>query len=92
MPRSQRYILPGERVRVIAPHSEVCMHFRLAGLPVEVELLARTFDGVTYHSAQLYVDDKPFSSSITTGEAGIFDEGGRFYVYAIDPSVSVEAA
>ncbi len=62
----------GERVRVRLPHSEVCMHLRVAGQVREVEVLE--------HGAQILDEDgRRFSFPITHGEAGIFrDEGGLY--------------
>lgn len=73
---TQRYIQPGERVPNEMPWSEVCMHMRIAGQVLEVEIV-----GEQYHMAQLYKDGQPFSAPVTTGEAGIYqDYDGRYYV------------
>jgi hypothetical protein len=51
--------------RVTLPHSEVCMHMRVAGKPMWVEPLPNGM-------AQLYDESgSPFSFPITRGEAGI---------------------
>lgn len=68
-------IKPGETVSTILPHSEVCIHMRVAGKRANVELLNERM-------AQLYIDGRPFSAPITYGEAGIYrNEDGTFYCY-----------
>jgi len=66
----------GQRGRKRMPFSEVCMHMRIAGKYMDFELLNKEYPGV-----QLYEDGRPFSGSITTGEAGIFHDSERGYYY-----------
>lgn len=60
--------IPQDAVRVVLPHSGVCMHMRLAGktqwvVPVRARI------------AQIYSDDgSQFSAPITLGEAGLNDQ------------------
>lgn len=73
-------ILPGQRGHKVMPHSEVCMHMRIAGKTMDFELLNKQWPGV-----QLY-DSKGgyFSSSITTGEAGLYRDEEGYYYYPND--------
>jgi hypothetical protein len=73
-PRKQ-YIVRGERVPNEMPWSEVCMHMRVAGLVLDVEII-----GEQYPMAQLYRDGQPFSAPITLGEAGIHQDIDGFYI------------
>jgi hypothetical protein len=62
--------VPENAVRVLLPHTEVCMHFRLAGL-------TRWVAPVDGGMAQIYNDSgSRFSAPVTRGEAGL-DEHGR---------------
>jgi hypothetical protein len=73
---AKRYITQGQRVPNVLPYSEVCMHMRVAGEVLEVELV-----GSAYPMAQLYKDGQRYSAPITTGEAGIYrDYDGRYYI------------
>ena len=83
-----------ERVPVIGNYSEVMMHFGLADKPIEIALKRTpSASGETIcYSAQVYVDGVPFSSRITTGEAGFYcddHDNGEYYCYPdhkrIDP-------
>jgi len=75
-PTDVRDIRPGETVEKVMPHSEVCMHMRVAGKWMKVRLLE------SGRMCQLYfLDFKPFSSPITIGEAGIFHRDDTFYYY-----------
>jgi len=57
------------------PASEVCLHMRVTDRVMDFELLSQ-------RSVQLYNDDGThFSSSITTGEAGIYEDSDGFYYY-----------
>jgi len=75
---SPRAVRPGDRVRLELPHSEVCMHMRVAGRVMDV----RMTEG-RYPMAQLLnPDGSEFSFPIGTGEAGIFGDLDRgFYCY-----------
>lgn len=60
----------GQRGRKLMPHSEVCLHMRIAGKYMDFE--------VRVGSVQLFVTDdstprftQHFSSTITRGEAGV---------------------
>ena len=62
----------GQQGRTLMPHSEVCIHMRVAGKYMDFEVQER--------SIQLFVTDdstprysQHFSSSITMGEAGMKD-------------------
>lgn len=61
------------------PHSEVCIHMRVAGQNMIVQ-------PISLNSAQLYrINEKnqlfPFSGPITNGEAGIlYDEFNNLYI------------
>lgn len=67
----------GDRVRVRLPFSEVCDHMKVEGLYRTVELV-----GDRLPMAQILNEDgTPFSSPITTGEAGIYNSPQGPYVY-----------
>lgn len=73
-------VVPGDRVRVRLPYSELCCHMRVAGRVMAVEIT----DGA-YPAAQLIGDDgSPFSAPITLGEAGIYGSM-RDGLYAYTP-------
>lgn len=58
------YAVIGETVDVVLPYSEVCMHMRVAGKRMRVE--------VREHSAQIVREDgSPWCGPITHGEAGV---------------------
>jgi hypothetical protein len=71
-------IKPGDRVPLELPYSEVCMHMRVAGRVMDVQLT----DG-EYPMAQLMNEDgSEFSLPVTTGEAGIYGTlRDGFYCY-----------
>jgi len=75
---SPRTLRPGDRVRIELPHSEVCMHMRVAGRVMDV----RMTEG-RYPMAQLLnPDGSEFSAPILTAEAGIYGDVERgFYCY-----------
>jgi hypothetical protein len=78
--RQSTDIVAGLKYKTILPSSEVCMHMRVAGKPMLVELLPGR------HAVQLYTPDGvPFSSPILPGEAGVYDRGSRevsvYYLY-----------
>ncbi|HWC37360.1 MAG TPA: hypothetical protein VG476_02470 [Acidimicrobiales bacterium] len=74
---------PGMRVRVLVGYSEVCMHMRVAGTVMDVEVIAQEWpDGRESAHAQLWtLDGRRFSGSISLGEAGIFGNVGDLYTY-----------
>lgn len=73
------YVAPGDRVSVILPYSEVCMHLRVAGQRMTVELLPSG-------GAQLIGrDGRPFSIPIGDGEAGFYRDNGGAYTYPDAP-------
>lgn len=85
--RKQRYVKPGERVRVIGNYSEIMTVFKLAGRPIEIELIQHQENsGNVYHSAQIWKDKQPFSGPVTTSEAGFYydSEKGQHYCYEDD--------
>ena len=84
MSRIKRYMKPGDRVRTVGCYSEAMCHMGLAGRPVEVELRAKLYQGGRAYSAQCYMDGKPVSFPVLTGEAGIMEDEGGFYCYADD--------
>lgn len=56
----------GDRVTLTMPASEVCMHMRVYGKPMQAELLESGM-------VQLFdLDGREFSMPITTGEAGVY--------------------
>jgi hypothetical protein len=75
----------GDKVRVQAPYSEVCMSMRVAGTVMDVEVVAREFDTFVSVSAQLWtLDGKRFSAPITLGEAGIYGTmADGMYAYGV---------
>ena len=70
----KRYLNPGDVIRLRLPYSEVCMHMRVAGTVMEVELTASG-------SAQLWKDREKFSSPVLPGEAGIYRNSNGYYAY-----------
>lgn len=65
---SRRAARPGDRLRLELPHSEVCMHMRVAGRVMDVRLT----EGEHPMAQLLNEDGSEFSFPITTGEAGIY--------------------
>ncbi len=72
------HLQAGDVVRLRLPYSEVCMHMRVAGKPMNVQIVVEGTSAV----AQLLNDDgSRFSSPILLGEAGIYTDGvGNHYV------------
>jgi hypothetical protein len=75
-------IRPGEIAEIELPFSEVCMHMRVAGQRMMVELLAsgeedpRGGSNVSY-AAQIYDGTlNKMGAPVTLGEAGIFRNEG----------------
>jgi hypothetical protein len=68
---TMKRVRPGSRIKVRLPYSEVCMHMRVAGKIMNIEILK--------HSVQLYKDNRMISIPICLGEAGILvDKKGMF--------------
>lgn len=88
----RQYVSVGDTVTVELPYSEVCMHMRVAGRQLQVELQpARYFNGEPAPGspvAQILSESgRPFSFPVLYGEAGFYrDESGRFYTYLPAPS------
>jgi hypothetical protein len=76
----QVYVKVGDVIRLHLPYSEVCMHMRVAGKPMNVQIVEEG----NYPMAQLLHDNGyRFSFPILMGEAGIRTDGdGRHYVPA----------
>lgn len=70
----KRYVRVGDRVPLVMPYSEVCMHLRVAGTVMLGELLPSRM-------VQLFtVDGVRVSFPVTSGEAGLYeDDHGMFY-------------
>lgn len=66
----------GERVPVVGCYSEVMMHFKLAGQPIEIQLVQDRYihndSPAPRVVGQVWKDGRPFSSTITAGEAGFY--------------------
>lgn len=70
------YVSPGDVVRVMIPHSEVCMHMRVAGKVMSVKVC----DG--FKGAQLLNDDGTnYSFPITMGEAAFYTQDHKEWYY-----------
>jgi hypothetical protein len=97
------FVKPNCRYRkAVMPHSEVMMHFGLAGKPMDFEVIPSTQGYAP--SVQLYMPDtdQKFSSTITYGEAGVYyhaskfhkrhhwHDGGYYYFYPNFPAAPVE--
>ena len=66
-------VASGEYGKKVMPHSEVCMHMRVAGRNMAFVLL-------NGGSVQLLNDDgSHFSIPITNGEAGIYEDDAGYY-------------
>lgn len=93
----------GDYILNVMPHSEVCMHLRVAGRIMGVRIIGHTFTGTDNNvkytpSAQLInpLNGKEHSFPISLGEAGIFSEQikglkkgcYRYYYYAC-PKIGV---
>ena len=75
------YLQPGDKVRIVAPYSEVCMSMKVAGRPIVVELIERKGGSGYRYVAQLWRDYREFSSPILTGEAGLYQDDKGIYAY-----------
>jgi hypothetical protein len=72
------YVQVGDVVRVRLPYSEVCIHMRVAGKPMNVQVVG---DGDSAVAQLLNDDGSRFSFPVLLGEAGIHTDGtGRHYV------------
>lgn len=70
---SKQRVNPGTMYSKIMPHSEVCMHIRVAGRRMVFTLTDRG-------SVQLWKRGRHYSSPILPGEAGVYqDEEGWYY-------------
>ncbi len=79
-PRVAVPVRPGDRVRLLLPHNEVCMDMRVAGTVMTVEVTTGE-----YPTAQLLNDDgSHFSIPIATVDAGIYESLGGLYCYPVD--------
>lgn len=77
---------PGQRIKVEGCHSEVMMHFGLAGKPIEISIEPSRFmngniDPSGRMVGQVWVNGKEFSFPVTTGEAGFYQDETGFYTY-----------
>ncbi len=70
-------LLPGMRVTLLLPYSEVCMHMRVSDHLAEAQLTDSQWPGIQLYDQQ----GRQWGGSITTGEAGVYrdDEGYYFY-------------
>jgi hypothetical protein len=75
-------LTPGDVVMVELPHSEVCMHMRIAGAVHEVELFRESRSGLAMAQI-LDRDRRPFGGAVTPGEAGIYSDSLGFYAYEV---------
>lgn len=70
-------IKPGEFGYAKMPYSEVCMHMRVSGKPMKFLLKDQE-----YPSVQLYDEEgREYSSPITRGEGGVFEDKEGYYYY-----------
>lgn len=77
---------PGQRIAVIGCYSEAMMHLGHAGKPIEISLEpSRYMNGEIAPGGrmmgQVWVDGKPFSFPVTTGEAGFYEDDKGHYTY-----------
>lgn len=74
MPK-QVFVNVGDKLEMQISYSEAACYMGVAGTRMLVELL-------DHHMAQLYnLDGRVFSFPITSGEAGFYQDGDRFYCY-----------
>ena len=87
----QVYLKPGDTVIVLLPHSEVCMHMKIAGKLARVRLIEDT-DTLRPMAQILEWNINPgneacyweFTAPVLPGEAGIHQsEAGAFYCYGL---------
>lgn len=70
----KKYLLPGMKVLLEIPYSEVCMHMGVAGTVMGVELISA-------RGAQLIKDGRKFSAPILPSEAGLYHDEYGYYCY-----------
>ena len=80
---TKTYINPGVVLPVIGGYSEALMHCKHAGRPIGVELVRQEYSGQVYHSGAVHANGNRFTG-FTTGEVGILQDEGGFYVYVRD--------
>jgi len=81
------YVERGKFYRVKLPWSEVCMHMQVAGKEMLISVV-----GEYYAMAQIHEDNgQVFSAPVTLGEAGVYSEGERLYVYGEEASIASAA-
>lgn len=74
----RRSVAIGEIVPIIMPWSEVCMHMRIAEIPMLVRLDSDRM------ATPMYVNGRsPYCPAITAGEAGLHERDGQFYADVI---------
>lgn len=71
----QKFVKPGDTVLAVLPHSEVCLHMRVAGRLAMLRMKgSEGSNRIT--SVQIHkLDGQPFSSAVLPGEAGVRSEG-----------------
>jgi hypothetical protein len=77
-------IRPGERAEIELPFSEVCMHMKVAGkrLPVElVETPQYLSEHFSYHAQIFDADGNKMGAPVTLGEAGIYRTDANFFYH-----------
>lgn len=78
--RVKTFIKPGKRYKGKMPHSEVCMHMKVAGSELEFELSA-------HDMVQLYKGKHEFSGAILPGEAGLYWDADKGALYGYNLQV-----
>ncbi len=81
---NRKTLKPGERVEILLPYSEVCMHMQVSDHRAMAELTKSQWPGI-----QLYKrDGTAYSGSITTGEAGVKHDDDGYYFYPPAPGTN----
>jgi hypothetical protein len=83
MNRTATPVVPGQRYTVVFPHSEVCMHMRIAGTVGQIEVIPSG----QWYAVQCYVNGLPFSAPVLLGEAGVFTGTEGLYTYCVENEV-----
>jgi hypothetical protein len=78
-----QYVQPGDTVELILPHSEVCMHMKVAGKLAKVELIATQYAPVAQIKRQ---DGTNFSFPVSYGEGGFYYDEQRKEYYFYPPA------